>query len=86
MSTNPCKKYNLPGGTLKEGSRADILIFDPKREYSIETFKSKSSNTPFKGEKLIGKVIYTISKGHIIYMDKNWQKSYKMANLSKKLV
>lgn len=86
MSTNPCKKYNLPGGTLKEGSRADILIFDPKREYSIETFKSKSSNTPFKGEKLIGKVIYTISKGHIIYMNKNWQKSYKMANLSKKLV
>lgn len=67
MSTNPCKKYKLKGGNLKENSDADIVIFNPKLRYSLDVFKSKSSNTPFKGQTLIGRVIYTIHKGEIVY-------------------
>ncbi len=67
MSTNPCKKYKLKGGNLKENSDADIVIFNPKLRYSLDVFKSKSSNTPFKGQTLIGRVIYTIHNGEIVY-------------------
>lgn len=67
MSTNPCKKYKLKGGNLKENSDADIVIFNPKLRYSLDVFKSKSSNTPFKGQTLIGRVIYTIHNGKIVY-------------------
>lgn len=67
MSTNPCKKYKLKGGNLKENSDADIVIFNPNLRYSLDVFKSKSSNTPFKGQTLIGRVIYTIHNGEIVY-------------------
>ncbi len=63
MSTNPAKFYNLPAGTLKVGSRADIVVFNPEEEYIYNKTNSKSSNTPFLGEKLKGRVVYTIASG-----------------------
>ncbi|MBF1046395.1 MAG: dihydroorotase, partial [Peptostreptococcus sp.] len=42
-------------------------IFDPNQEYIVEGFKSKSSNSPFLGRSLYGKVKYTIVGGNIVY-------------------
>ncbi len=69
MSTNPAKIIGVEGGTLKEGSIADIVIFDPKKEWILneETNFSKSKNTPLWNKKLKGKVIYTIRKGKVVY-------------------
>lgn len=70
MTINPAKLYNLDRGYIKEGAIADILIFNPGEEWIVKDFDSKSSNSPFIGEKLLGKVKYTISEGKIVYTDK----------------
>ena len=67
MTSNPAKLYKLPGGSIAEGKPADIVIFDPEEEWTVEEFASKSTNTPFTSETLPGIVRYTICGGKIIY-------------------
>lgn len=69
MSTNSAELYNLDIGTLKIGYPADIVIFDENESYVVDRFLSKSSNSPFVGETLYGKVKYTICDGEIVYKD-----------------
>ena len=70
MTINPAKLYNLNRGYIEEGAIADILIFDDNEQWQVKDFDSKSSNSPFIGEELYGKVKYTISEGKIVYTDK----------------
>lgn len=70
MTINPANLYNLDRGYIDEGSIADILIFNPEEEWTVRDFNSKSTNTPFIGEKLFGKVKYTICEGKVVYTDK----------------
>ncbi len=72
MSENPRKVLKLEALTLKEGSIADLTVVDLDKIWTVEPQKllSKSKNSVFKGEKLKGKVKYTISKGRIIFSDK----------------
>jgi dihydroorotase len=69
MSLAPATIFNLPGGTLKVGSPADVTIFDPNAEWEVDpaTFLSKSRNTPFAGWKLKGKPRYTIVGGRVVF-------------------
>lgn len=67
MTSNPAKLYKLPGGTIAAGKPADIVIFDPEGEWEVGDFASKSTNTPFTGETLPGKIEYTICGGKVIY-------------------
>lgn len=67
MTINPAKLYNLDCGSLRIGSKADIVIFDDNESYVVNEFKSKSSNSPFIGKTLYGKVKYTICGGNIVY-------------------
>lgn len=69
LTVNPAKLYNLDRGAIAEDHRADLVIFAPEEEYLVEEFASKSCNSPFIGEKLKGKVKYTISKGQVVYKD-----------------
>lgn len=69
ITINPAKLYNLDRGYISQGSRADITIFDPEEESIIGNFLSKSSNSPFKGQNLKGKIKYTISGGEFAYKD-----------------
>ncbi len=70
MTVNPAKLYNLNSGRLIEGSKADLLIFDPDEKWTVNEFNSKSSNSPFIGWELEGRVKFTICGGKIAYMDK----------------
>ena len=73
MAENPAKILGINAGILKEGSPADITIFDPDKEWIIEPekFKSKARNTPYGGMKLRGKVILTICGGKVVYNSEN---------------
>lgn len=67
FTSNPARYYKLNNGNLQVGKPADVCIFDPNQEYIVEGFKSKSSNSPFLGRSLYGKVKYTIVGGNIVY-------------------
>lgn len=67
MTINPAKLYNLEGGSLKLGGPADIVIFDENELYVVEEFQSRSSNSPFIGDTLYGKVKLTICDGKIVW-------------------
>jgi dihydroorotase len=67
MSTKPALLFNLPGGTLKLGSPADITVIDPETRWTVEPekFRSKSRNTPFAGWELQGRAVYTLVGGEL---------------------
>ncbi|MFA0732714.1 MAG: hypothetical protein LKKZDAJK_002840 [Candidatus Fervidibacter sp.] len=71
MSTKPCQILGLDGGTLREGSRADVTVIDPEVEWVVrpEKFRSKGKNTPYTGWKLKGKVVMTICGGQVVFRD-----------------
>ena len=67
MTANPAALYHLPGGSIETGAPADFVIFNPDEEWIVDSFASKSSNSPFKGMSLYGKIHYTICDGKIVY-------------------
>ena len=67
MSLNPAQLYNLDAGYIKEGGKANIVIFNEEESYVVDGFWSKSENSPYKGKELFGKVLYTICDGEIVY-------------------
>ncbi len=69
MSYNPAALYGLNAGYLAENGPADLVVFDPKKEWKIEKFASKSQNSPFLGVKLTGKIEITVSNGEIVFSD-----------------
>ena len=71
MSTTPADILRLPRGRMSLGAQADLVLFDPDEEWTVdpEQFASKARNTPFAGWKMKGKVKYTIVKGEVIYQD-----------------
>ena len=73
MSYNPAKLLGLNRGEIREGSVADLTIFDSEKKYKYEesSIVSKSHNTPWIGKELQGKVMYTIVGGHVVYEECN---------------
>lgn len=67
MTVNPAQLYHMDCGYLEVGKDADIVIFDEREMWTVENFHSKSSNSPFIGMELYGKVNYTICKGEVVY-------------------
>ena len=69
MTVKPAELYQLDGGSLKVGARADLIVFDEREKWVAERFHSKSENSPFIGAELVGKIKYTICSGQVVYMD-----------------
>jgi len=61
-------------GTLAVGGNADITIFDPDAEWTVDPtqFASKGRNTPLRGKHLKGKVMMTIYNGKVVYRSEGW--------------
>jgi dihydroorotase len=73
MTSAPASLLGLPVGLLREGGPADVTVFDPKAEWTVdpEKFFSLSRNTPFTGRKLRGVVKATICDGTTVYRSKS---------------
>ncbi len=56
-------------GTLEQGARADLCIFDPRQHWVVEPEKllSAGKNTPFAGWELKGKVTHTLLQGRLVF-------------------
>ncbi len=69
MSVRPAEIIGVSAGELSAGAVADVVIFDPNEEYTVDVsaFASKSKNAPYDGMKLYGKVKYTIMDGKIVF-------------------
>lgn len=69
MSCRPAEIFSIPGGTLKPGSAADLVIADLDRPWVVheEEIVSKSKNTPFEGERFSGIVLQTFVDGKSVY-------------------
>lgn len=67
MSSAPARLYGLTGGMIAEGKEADLVIFAPKEQWTVEGFASKSENSPFAGEQMPGVIYYTICDGKVVY-------------------
>jgi len=67
MCLNPARLYRLNSGRIKEGSDADLVIFDDRESFTVGDFVSRSSNSPFTGETLYGRVRFTICGGKVVF-------------------
>ncbi len=67
LAVNPRKVLNLPVPGLEVDEVANFVLFDPEAEwiFDADTNKSKSSNSPFLGQKMKGKVVMAGNKGQV---------------------
>ena len=65
MSVASAKIMGVPGGSLSVGAPADITVFDPDAEWTVDVskFKSKSRNSVLNGVTLTGKPMMTFVGG-----------------------
>ena len=69
LGPEPCRVFGLPYGSLEVGAQADVVLFDPDAEWTVDVtqFLSKGKNTPLDGQRLRGRVIATLVAGEIVY-------------------
>ncbi len=69
LTVEPARLMKLPYGTLQKGAPADVTIFDPNAEWTVEPerFLSKGRNTPLAGVTLRGKVWATLVGGKVVF-------------------
>ena len=69
LTIGPARAFSLVGGTLAVGSPADITVFDPEREWTVnpQHFKSRGRNTPFANSKLRGQVVQAFVAGRRVF-------------------
>ena len=69
MSTRPAELLGLPGGSLRSGAPADLIVIDMDVPWVVdpEELKSKCKNTPFDEARMTGRVVRTIVAGRTVY-------------------
>ena len=69
LTSGPAQIFGLAGGSLAVGAAADVTIFDPEREWCVDTsrFRSLGRNTPLDGVFLPSQVTHTFVGGKLVY-------------------
>jgi len=69
MSTRPAELLGLPGGTLRKGGPADIVVIDLDTPWILDPadLKSKCKNTPFDEARFTGRAVRTIVGGRTVF-------------------
>jgi dihydroorotase len=71
LTSGPAAIVGTQLGSLSPGSDADVCVFSPQAEWTInqQSWLSQGKNTPFWGEAMKGQVVYTIHNGRVVYPD-----------------
>ena len=71
LSVNPRRILHLPAIRIAEGEMANLTIFDPAAEWTVDPlkFRSKSRNSPFSGWRLTGRSVGIINNGIVCWSD-----------------
>ena len=69
LSTRPAELLGLPGGTLRAGAPADLIVVDTDVPWVVDPneLKSKCKNTPYDEARMQGRVVRTIVSGRTVY-------------------
>ncbi|HSR73044.1 MAG TPA: dihydroorotase [Kiloniellales bacterium] len=69
LTSGPASILGLEAGRLGRGAPADLVLFDPERDWRIDPdrFLSKSKNAPFEDYPVKGLVLRTLVDGRTIY-------------------
>jgi len=71
LTAEPARLLGLDAGTLAVGSRADIVILDPEREWTVDerAFYTRGTHSPFAGRRLKGRAVLTMVDGKVVMRD-----------------
>lgn len=69
MSTRPAELLDLPGGSLRPGAPADVIVIDLDAPWVVDPadLRSKCRNTPFDEARMSGHVVRTIVGGRTVF-------------------
>lgn len=69
LTVAPARVVGIVPPTLREESRADLVLIDPRARWTIDRarLKSKSFNTPFAGHSVEGQIVLTLCAGRIVH-------------------
>ena len=72
ITARPNEIFGFDGGEIKEGSRADLAVFDLNKCYKIDSseFLSQGKSTPFEGFDVFGRNMMTIADGRIVWQER----------------
>ncbi len=67
LTINPRNIMRFDSNLFRPKKTAEIVILDEKKKWKFtkDAIMSNSSNSPFIGEELVGRIEFTISKNHI---------------------
>lgn len=69
LTEGPAQVLGRSPASLRPGSLADLVIFDPERSWTVDAgqFVSRGQNTPLHGQRLKGQVMLTMAGGAIVF-------------------
>jgi dihydroorotase len=67
MSAGPARIFGLDRPRVAVGAAANLVLLDLDREWTVESFKSRSRNSWLLGETLTGAVVMTIARGAVAF-------------------
>ncbi len=75
-TVGPARLIGLPAPTLAAGNQpADFTLVDFEASWTVapDRFASRSRNCPFAGTRLPGRILMTVCRGRITWMDPEWR-------------
>jgi len=69
VTNGPADILGLPYGRLGIGSPADVCVFDPNQDWTLQldSMRSGGRNTPFAGWDFPARITHTIFNGRVVY-------------------
>jgi dihydroorotase len=69
MSTGPARAFGLDEPRIEPGARANLVLLDPRREWTVteDGFRSRSTNSWLLGARLRGSVALTVADGRVVH-------------------